>query len=62
MREDNTEQMAMFTTAFTFAYASNACKISRNWALPERKKSDLLVITASINLITPGVVELELEI
>lgn len=30
--------MVMFTTSFTFAYVRNACEISRNWALPERKK------------------------
>lgn len=53
--------MVMFTTSFTFAYVRNACDISRNRALAEGKKKANIVITASIGLITPGVVEWEVE-
>lgn len=38
--EENPEQMVIFTTSFTFAYVRNACEISRNWVLPERKKKE----------------------
>lgn len=51
LEEENTEQMVMFTTSFTFAYVSNACKISRNVGLPERRrrKKQLIIGNNSIN-------------